>query len=255
MPKKGQVVRMEKSKNKRANNMLWYVIGLCILLITITSVFMSANRKEEGRKPVESVSETVSDTAKESVKEDTHTVKDKKDEEVKKPEQAQSEEKKPETPVKPTTAEKQVFELPVNGYISKEYSIDIPVYSLTMNDYRAHTGIDILCEEGSAVAAAEAGTVKQVYDDPMMGTTVVIEHKDGIVTRYMNLGENLPENITAGASVKRGELIGAVGSSALLEVAGEPHLHFEVTVAGAYVDPLSVVDAATVNVMSDSVVE
>lgn len=246
---------MEKSKNKRANNMLWYVIGLCVLLIAITSVFMSANRKDEANKPIESASESESDVAKETIKEDAPTIVAPKNDEVKETEEQKTNEKKPVAPVEPTTVEKQMFELPVNGYISKNYSVDVPVYSLTMNDYRAHTGIDILCEEGSAVSAAEAGTVKQVYNDPMMGTTVVIEHKDGIVTRYMNLSENLPENITVGASVKRGELIASVGSSALLEVAGEPHLHFEVTVAGAYVDPLSVIEASTVNVMSDSVIE
>lgn len=257
---------MEKSKNKRANNLLWYAVGLCVVVITLTSVFMSANKKEEsGLKNTDSLNEYVTDKtentdkSEEAMKTEDEPKTDSSEDTCAKAEESKDanaeETQKPETPAKPTSTEKETFELPVNGYISKEYSVDVPVYSLTMNDYRAHTGIDVLCEEGSAVTASAAGTVKQVYNDPMMGTTVVIEHNDGISTRYMNLNETLADGITSGASVVKGQLIGAVGSSALVEVAQDPHLHFEVTVSGAYVDPLTILDPSTVTVMSDSVIE
>ena len=89
---------MEKSKNKRANNMLWYVIGLCVLLIAITSVFMSANRKDEANKPIESASESESDVAKETIKEDAPTIVAPKNNEVKETEEQKTDEKKPALP-------------------------------------------------------------------------------------------------------------------------------------------------------------
>ena len=57
---------------------------------------------------------------------------------------------------------------------SKDFEIDIPVYSLTMNDYRAHTGIDIAASLGSEVVAASSGIVCRVWSDPMMGQSVTI---------------------------------------------------------------------------------
>lgn len=249
---------MEKSKNKSANNMFWYVIGLCVILITLVSVFMSANKRGvtvvndtgETSQTVESETKEVKENAsiEDAVKQVTtsETV-------TEKPEEKQSETLPP--PSKTVVAEKAQYELPISGYIANGYSVDVPVYSITMNDYRAHTGIDIMCEEGSAVSAASSGIIKDVYNDPMMGMTVVIDHGDGVNTRYMNLSETLPENITVGAEIAHGELIGAVGSSALLEVAEDAHLHFEVTVSGALVDPLSMLDINTAEAMSDNVVE
>ena len=48
----------------------------------------------------------------------------------------------------------------------------------------------------------------------------------------------IPESITVGATVRTGQLIGTIGDSAMAEVAEEPHLHFEMTVADLSVDPL-----------------
>ena len=55
--------------------------------------------------------------------------------------------------------------------------------------------------------------------------------------------------------VEKDQLIGAVGNSAIIEIASEPHIHFEMTVSGAYVDPLTMVDASSVSVMSENIVE
>ena len=89
----------------------------------------------------------------------------------------------------------------------------------------------------------------------MMGTTVTVEHQNGVCSYYMNLNETLPPDITVGATVTKGQLIGAVGNTAIVEVAQEPHLHFEMTVDGVCIDPVTVLDMSTVTVMSDSVIE
>ena len=48
----------------------------------------------------------------------------------------------------------------------------------------------------------------------------------------------LPEDIKEGAAVPTGKLIGYVGETAMIEMADEPHLHFEMTVGGLAQDPL-----------------
>ena len=87
------------------------------------------------------------------------------------------------------------------------------MYSATMKDYRTHSGVDIVGEEGAEVLAYTAGTVKEIYDDVLMGRTVVIEHEYGLVSYYMNLAETMPEGIEAGAQVKAGDVIGYVGTA------------------------------------------
>ena len=75
-----------------------------------------------------------------------------------------------------------------------------------------------------------------------MGYCVAIKHSGDCYTIYKNLSEIIPEGISEGASVRAGQLIGSVGESAMIEVAEEPHLHFEMTVADLSVDPLEYFD-------------
>ena len=76
-----------------------------------------------------------------------------------------------------------------------------------------------------------------MWEDPMMGFCVAIEHSGNAVSYYKNLSDTLASGIKEGESVRAGQLIGTVGDTAMLEVAQEPHLHFEMTVGGLQVDP------------------
>lgn len=129
------------------------------------------------------------------------------------------------------------FLSPVSGVIAKSHSVDVPVYSLTMDDYRTHSGVDIAAKAGTTVRAAAAGTVKEIWDDPMMGKCLSITHSGGAVTIYKNLAAEIPAAVTAGATVEAGTVIGAVGESALIETAEEPHLHFELQINGTEANP------------------
>lgn len=131
------------------------------------------------------------------------------------------------------------YTMPVAGTVSKEFSNDILVYSTTMNDYRVHNGVDITTAVGTPVRSFTDGVVEAVYEDPLMGHTVVVDHGNATKSYYSNLSPAFPEGIAAGTRVKEGEVIGGVGESNLIECAEEPHLHFEVTVNGEYVDPMS----------------
>jgi murein DD-endopeptidase MepM/ murein hydrolase activator NlpD len=61
------------------------------------------------------------------------------------------------------------FALPVSGVLSKKHSVDTQVISPTLNEYRVHLGIDIATDEAAPVFAMAAGTVAQIWEDPMMG--------------------------------------------------------------------------------------
>ncbi len=124
-----------------------------------------------------------------------------------------------------------------DGAFSKGHDATLQVYSSTTNDYRVHLGMDIMTAEDAPVYAAEAGKVTQVWEDPMMGWCVAISHEGDYCTFYKNLSKDLAEGIETGVSIEKGQQIGTVGASAWLEIAEEPHLHFEMTLAGVSVNP------------------
>ncbi len=127
--------------------------------------------------------------------------------------------------------------LPVSGKAVNGYSDDALVYSVTMNDYRVHNGIDFSAAIGSPVLCFTDGTVEDVYEDPLMGVTVIVNHGDGLKSVYQNLTEDLPDGISAGAKLKTGDVLGLVGESALIECSLDPHLHFELVKNGLSADP------------------
>ena len=117
------------------------------------------------------------------------------------------------------------------------------------DSYRTHDGIDICAGAGEGVMAAADGIVTEVYAHPMMGTTVVIRHDGDAESVYQNLAEDVA--VSVGDTVKSGEVLGAVGESALIEIAEEPHLHFALRVAGKSVNPLDYISAATMTIVHD----
>lgn len=150
----------------------------------------------------------------------------------------ESNETEKETQSEEASATIEEFYMPVSGYISKNFTMEFPVFSATMNDYRTHNGVDIEAEVGQAVYSCANGTVSNIYDDPFMGKCVEISHSDNILSRYMSLNSELSEGLEIGCGVYAGQPIGSVGESCKLEAADEPHLHFEMAVAGKNVNPL-----------------
>ena len=138
----------------------------------------------------------------------------------------------PETPKEP------VFVAPIVGAVVGEHNTEIPVFSVTLGEWRVHTGIDISAEMGASVYASEDGIVSRVYNDPLLGHTVEISHNDEIKTRYSNLAKDSTASLTVGAEVKSGDEIGKVGDTSVSELADEAHLHFELLVNDVKVNPL-----------------
>ena len=129
------------------------------------------------------------------------------------------------------------FIAPTAGTVVKEHSLELPVFSVTLGEWRVHTGIDISCDEGASVYASEAGVVSGIYSDPMLGYTVEITHSGDIKTRYSNLSSDALE-LKVGDKVALGDKIGVVGDTSLSELAEEPHLHFEVLLKDVKVNPM-----------------
>ena len=122
-----------------------------------------------------------------------------------------------------------------DSYITNEYSMDSLIYSVTLDQYMTHCGIDIEAPEDTQVVAAADGTVTAIYEDSRFGTSVEITHDDGFVTVYSNL--STIDIVETGDDVTAGTIIGGVGMSGLTESLEPAHLHLEMLKDGVYVNP------------------
>ena len=211
------------------------VISGCVLaiaVITVTAVAIANNNaKKNAVEPTPN-----RDTVVEQPQKTDPPKTDEKQEPVEEP---------TPTPSKPSsTVDDKLpsFSLPVKGALIKSHDPDMQVFSNTMNDYRVHLGVDIVTEESAPVYAAADGKIDKIWEDVLMGYCIAIKHSGSCYTIYKNLADTLPEGIAEGVSVRSGQLIASVGESAMVEVAEEPHLHFEMTVADLGVDPLEYFD-------------
>lgn len=124
---------------------------------------------------------------------------------------------------------------PLQGETVAAFSVEALQYSLTLDDWRTHDGVDIAAEAGTAVLAACSGTVQRVWQDDLLGCAVLLDHGDGYETLYANLDTDTA--VTAGEYVSAGQTLGTVGTTALSESALPAHLHFAVTQHGESIDP------------------
>ena len=94
-----------------------------------------------------------------------------------------------------------------------------------------HKGLDFKGAIGTPIRAASAGRVSFVGWKGGYGKTVEITHGNGLMTRYAHMSRF---NAKVGQRVAAGETIGAIGNTGR---STGPHLHYEVRIAGAPVDP------------------
>jgi murein DD-endopeptidase MepM/ murein hydrolase activator NlpD len=97
---------------------------------------------------------------------------------------------------------------------------------------RMHEGIDIGASYGSAIHAAASGTVIYCGWESGYGNLTVIDHGGNLATAY---GHQSSIAVACGQQVSQGQVIGYVGSTGH---STGPHLHFEVRINGAPVDPM-----------------
>lgn len=94
-----------------------------------------------------------------------------------------------------------------------------------------HEGMDFNAETGARVVAAADGVVLSSAYHSEFGNLIELDHGEGLVTRYAHLSSM---NVKPGQIAKRGELIGAVGSTGR---STGSHLHFEVRMLGVAQNP------------------
>ena len=98
-------------------------------------------------------------------------------------------------------------------------------------DGRNHKAIDLAADKGTPIFAAAAGTVTYAGWDGDYGYNVIIQHANGMKTRYAHANALC---VSTGATVAQGDMIATVGSTGW---STGNHLHFEVIVNGARVNP------------------
>jgi len=194
-------------ENKKNTRIFYITMAATLAVVTILIIAMVA-----ARRSIPEPNDPIINSGTDSITDDTPTIDE-------------------EDNLLPT------FVLPVDGIINIDFSDTVPVFSQTMNDYRTHLGVDISASLGSDVKAVADGVVTNVWEDPFMGTCISIEHTGNAVSIYKNLDPSVKEGVIIGASVKSGDVIGAVGESAMNEIADEPHLHYELKVDNKHVDP------------------
>ncbi len=97
---------------------------------------------------------------------------------------------------------------------------------------RQHQGIDLAQPTGTPIRATADGVVGRADWFSSYGLFVSLEHGGSIETRYGHMSRL---NVAAGQAVKKGDIIGYVGSTGR---STGPHLHYEVRIAGVAVNPI-----------------
>ena len=127
-----------------------------------------------------------------------------------------------------TSIDKMIWPLPGDGRVYSKFG---PRVAPTAGASTYHKGVDIGGEYGAQIVAALAGTVSKVAYSWDGGNHVIIDHGNGVQTKYLHCSKTL---VQTGDFVMQGEVIALVGSTG---VSTGPHLHFGVIVNGTHVDP------------------
>lgn len=206
-------------KEKRRNvlfflkrNAVYIVLVLCILAVSFSIAFMVANQKSElelnNKPPIHSPSDT--------------PVTSPDDENV--------------PVVKPIE-----FIMPVMSPTAIGEYGETMVFNSTLNRYTAHLAMDFYAPEGSSVYAVYDGTVVSIENTFLQGTTITIDHGNGLFSIYNSLADG--ESVSVGQTVKQGDEIGQVSVTNRQEYKAGAHLHFEVKENGQFIDPAKYLEA------------
>ena len=106
------------------------------------------------------------------------------------------------------------FIWPIRGKVTREFGI---------RGTAKHDGIDISARRGAPIKASDSGKVLYSGNEISgYGNIIIIKHETGFITIYAHNDVN---EVAEGMKVKRGQIIGRVGSTGR---ASDPHLHFEI---------------------------
>ena len=118
---------------------------------------------------------------------------------------------------------------PVRGYLSASFGNRIDPFT-GQPDF--HPGLDVSTPIGTPIHAPADGVVISCADKGGYGHSIVLDHGNGILTRYGHLASYV---VKAGQRVRRGDILGAVGSTGR---STGPHLHYEIWIRDQAQNPI-----------------
>ena len=198
-------------------NMLYLILSACILAVGLSITLMLINQQGNNSAVVEPDVPTIIDP-----------VPDEPDGPVIEPDI-------PEDPVTPVD-KPIIFIMPVENSTSIGAYSETMVWNSTLNRFSAHLAIDFYADEGTPVLAVYDGVVESVETSLIKGTSITIDHGNGLKTVYNSLADG--DMVVKGQSVKQGDIIGDVSISNRQEYKDGAHLHFEVFENGEKIDPV-----------------
>jgi murein DD-endopeptidase MepM/ murein hydrolase activator NlpD len=117
----------------------------------------------------------------------------------------------------------------VEGFVGSGFGMRMDPFT---GEYTMHTGIDFAAPVGTPILAAAGGVVASAEHHPEFGNVVRVDHGNGLSTLYAHASKFV---VKTGDIIRKGQPIALVGATGR---ATGPHLHFEVRVNGAPVNPL-----------------
>lgn len=130
------------------------------------------------------------------------------------------------------------FIWPLDGIITTEFGATRYVNNKLQS---RHSGIDIAADRGTPIKTANTGTVRLAENLLVTGNTIIIDHGHNIFSSYSHLSEI---NVQKDQKVKKGEIIGKVGSTGF---STGPHLHWTIKVNGVFINPEVLIDNNILN--------
>ena len=220
--------RRVKTINFIKKNIYYFVFLICLSIITLITVALVVSANSNST-PVNGGNNNVIENPNDD--NENQTPQEKPDDTpTDKPNDTPTE-KPDDTP----TATVIVFDMPVNGTIIKEYVAAGVVYNQTLGVYTGHKAIDFAAEEGALVSACYDGVIESITSGKLEGTTLTIDHGNGLKTVYNSI--EVDENISVGNKISKGDTIGTVSTNNRKEFKDGAHLHFEVLENGVKINP------------------
>lgn len=126
---------------------------------------------------------------------------------------------------------------PLYGDLIMNYSMDKTLYFETLGQYRYNPALIINAEEGTVVASAANGVVKEVYNSTELGNVVVMDIGEGYELTYGQLSD---VTVNAGDVVETGTQLGTVASPSVYYSSEGSNLYFKMTKDGVAMNPMDV---------------
>lgn len=204
-------------------NAAYIVLSLCVLAIGLSITLVMVNRTAEIRRQnaareQSNITDITEPDSSGNTEPDTPTGT-------------------PDTPDVPDVPVVNVisFILPVENMTSMEDYTETLAYNATLKRFQAHKAIDFFAAEGSSVYAAYDGVISDIETTLLTGTTITVDHGDGLYTVYNSLADG--DDVFVGQTVKQGAKLGEVSITNRQEASGGAHLHFQVVENGEAINP------------------